>query len=238
MAIMLPSELDFVLDILGFEWPNINEDAVRDAADLVRTLKDDLQDTLDKLDDKIDGELSEAFTSKAATAFIEAWTENRTQNMDQLIDALPGVAEGIDAFAVAIEGMKTKVIAELVITAAQIAAAAASSVVTLGIGGAVSAGLIAARKVAVKAIVDIAVGEIIAAIAMQVIEPLTGTIVELAEAALEAPLTTSGSEQVSFDMGYDLMDQLAQAIDDCGADQEEICRNFATQVAGLNFFAE
>lgn len=237
MAIMLPGELDFVLDILGFEWPNINEDAVRDAANLVRALKEDLEATLDDLDDKIDGDLSEAFTSKAATAFIEAWTENRTQNMDQLIDALPSVAEGIDAFATAIEAMKTKVIAELAITAAQIAAAAATSVVTLGIGGAVSAGLIAARKLAVDAVVDIAVGEMIGAVAAQVIEPLASTIIDLSEAAYEAQLTTSGSEQTEFDMSYDLMEQLAQALDDCGADQEEICSNFATQVASLPLFA-
>lgn len=63
-------------------------------------------------------------------------------------------------------------------------------------------------------------------------------MIALADATLDSPLTTAGSEQTSFDVSYDLMEDLAQAVDDCGADQEEICRNFATQVAGLNFFAE
>ncbi|MGX1850614.1 hypothetical protein [Streptomyces sp. NPDC055299] len=32
-TIMLPVEVDWVLDLLGFQWPNINEDKMRDAAE-------------------------------------------------------------------------------------------------------------------------------------------------------------------------------------------------------------
>lgn len=237
MAITVPGELDYVLDLLGYEWPNLDEDAIREAAELVRTLRDDLQGTLDDLDNKIDGDLKEAFTSKAATAYIEAWTDNRTQNMDQLLEVLPGVADGIDVFAGAVTALKLKVIAELTITAAQIAAAAASAVVTLGASVAANAAIIAARKKALDIATDIAVEELAGQLLVMVVEPLTDTVAAFSEAILDAPMTTGGSETPKFDVKYDLMEDLAQAIEDCGADQEDLIDTFVSQVMGLPIFA-
>jgi len=237
MAITVPGELDFALDMLGFEWPNIDEDAVRDAATLLRTLREDLQTTLDTLDDRIDGDLSEAFTSKTASAYIEAWTENRTQNMDQMLDLLPGVADGLDLFADAVVALKTKVIAELVITAAQLAATAASAVLTLGASAAASAAILVARKKALDILTQIAVEELIGQIAVMVIEPLTSSLDGLVAAVLDHPITSSGSQPQTYDADYDLMEQIADAIDDCGTDQEELLSTFASQVAGLPIFA-
>lgn len=237
MAITVPGELDYVLDLLGYEWPNLDEDAIREAAELVRTLRVDLQGTLDTLDAKIEGELSEAFTSKAATAYIEAWKDNRTQNMDQLLELLPGVADGIDVFAAAVTALKLKVIAELTITAAQIAAAAASAVVTLGASVAANAAIIAARKKALDIATDIAVEELAGQLLVMVVEPLTDTVAGLAEAILDAPMTTGGDQTPTFDVSYDLMEDLAQAIEDCGADQEDIVDTFISQVMSLPIFA-
>lgn len=236
---MIPGELDFVLDLLGFEWPNVNEDAVRDAATLVRGLREDLQGTLDTLDDRIDGELAAAFKSKAATAYIEAWTENRTQNMDQLLDVLPEAAGGIDIISDAIVALKTKVIVELGITAAQIAAAAASAVITLGASAAATAAIIVARKKALDVLTDLAVEELFARVAIMVIEPLTGTVASLAMAMIDAPLTSSGGADVPvFDADYAVMLDVADALDDAGVEQREIGMNFAANVSALPIFAE
>ncbi|MGH3977280.1 MAG: hypothetical protein ACRDS9_28795, partial [Pseudonocardiaceae bacterium] len=113
----IPGELDFVLDLLGYEWPNVDEDAVRDAAQLVRGLETDLRGTLDELQVRVN-ELGDGATAQSTNALIRAWTENRTSNMDAVLDALPGVATGIDIAADAIVALKVKVIAELTITAA------------------------------------------------------------------------------------------------------------------------
>lgn len=238
MGITIPGELDHLLDLLGYEWPNIDEDAVREAADLVRGLRDDLQGTLDDLDSRIHGELSEAFTSKAARAYIQAWTDNRSQNMDQVLDVLPGVAQGIDVFADAVVALKLKVIAELTITAAQIAAAAATAVVTGGLSLAANAAIIAARKKALDIATDIAVEQLVGQLATMVAEPLTETIPGLANAILDAPLTTSsGGDVATFDVSFELMEQLADAIDDAGADQEDIVDTFISRVTSLPIFA-
>ncbi|QOR70503.1 hypothetical protein IM660_18245 [Ruania alkalisoli] len=237
MGMTIPGELDYVLDLLGYEWPNLDEDAIREAAVLMRGLRDDLQGTLDDLDNTINVELAEAFTSKTATAYIDAWTDNRTQNMDQMLDLMPTVADGIDIFADAVLALKVKVIAELTITAAQIAAAAASAVVTLGASVAANAAIIAARKKALDIATDLAMEQLLGQILTLVIEPLTDTAAGLAEAVVAAPITSSGSETSSFDASYDLMEQLAQAIDDCGVEQEERIDTFISQVMGLPIFA-
>lgn len=238
MGLTVPGELDYALDLLGYEWPNIDEDAVREAATLVRGLRDDLQGTLDDVDAKINNELREAFTSKAATSYIEAWTENRTQNMDQVLELLPGVADGIDVYADAVFALKTKVIAELSITVAQLAAAAAAAIFTGGASLAANAAIIAARKKALDIATDLAVEQLIGQMVSMVIEPLTETVTALSEAVVAAPLTkATGGEVPKFDVSFDLMEQLATAIDDCGADQEDIIDTFISRVTSLPIFA-
>jgi uncharacterized protein YukE len=238
MGITIPGELDYALDLLGYEWPNIDEDAVREAAELVRGLRDDLQETLDDLDHTINNDLTEAFTSKAALSYIQAFTENRTQNMDQMIDLLPGAADGIDLLADAIVVLKTKVIAELTITVAQLAAAAATAFFTAGASLAANAAIIAARKKALDIATDIAVEQLMAQILTMVVEPLTETAAGLAEAVVSAPLTTAtGGDMPTFDVSFDLMERLADAIDDCGSEQEDILDTFISRVTSLPMFA-
>lgn len=238
MGITIPGELDYALDLLGYEWPNIDEDAVRELATLVRDLRDDLQGTLDDLDRTINGDLAEAFTSKAATSYIQAFTDNRTQNMDQMIDLLPGVADGIDIFADAVVALKTKVIAELTITVAQLAAAAATAFFTAGASLAANAAIIVARKKALDIATSIAMEQVLAQIISMVVEPLTESLAGLAEAVLDAPISTaSGGEVPTFDVSFDLMEQLADAIEDCGADQEDILDTFISRAMSLPIFA-
>ena len=79
--------------------------------------------------------------------------------------------------------------------------------------------------------------ELIGQVASVVIEPLTGTITDLATNAMEAPLVTSGEQVAGIDLSFDLMDQIAEAIDDCGLDQLEIGHNFAARLSALPLFA-
>src|SRR5699024_2294975 len=112
--------------------------------------------------------------------------------MDELIRLLPGVADGIDVFAAAVTALQLKVRAELTITAAQIASAGASAVVTAGVSVAANVAIIAARKKALDIAADIAVEELAGQLLVMVVEPLTDTVAGLAEAVLDAPMTTAG----------------------------------------------
>ncbi|WP_141779318.1 hypothetical protein [Nocardioides albertanoniae] len=230
----VPGELDFVLDLLGYEWPNVDEDAVREAAQMVRRLEEDLRGTLNDLEVRVN-ELGDGAKAQSTNALIRAWTENRTANMDSLLDAMPGIATGIDVAADAIVGLKVKVIAELTITAAQIAAAAATAVVTAGLSVAGNAALIAARKKALDIATDLLMEELIGQIASMVVEPLTGTIAEAAVSIASAPLVSDGDATAATELSYDVMDQIATALNDCGTDQYELCTTFAAEVSALPF---
>ena len=43
---MLPNELVWVMEKLGFAWPDVDEDEVRKGADLVRHVGSDLEDVI------------------------------------------------------------------------------------------------------------------------------------------------------------------------------------------------
>lgn len=236
MGITIPSELDYVLDLLGYEWPNIDEDAVRELATLMRLARDDMEETLDALDRRINTDLAEAFKCKSAASYIQAFTENRTQNMNRFLDIFTEAADGVDLFADAVVVLKMKVIAELTITAAQIAAAAATAVVTAGASVAANAAIIAARKKAM----DVATGFLTDQIsdqAMQlVIVPLRETLPGVFEAMIDWPITTwQGGEAPAFEVSFDLMEQLADALEDCGDEQADILETFACRAESLPY---
>ncbi|WAC67437.1 polymorphic toxin type 15 domain-containing protein [Agrococcus sp. SL85] len=142
----LPGELVWVLDMLGYEWPPLDEDEMRRAANIIRTFKDDIEGTIEQATARIKDDAGGAMQAQAATSFGNAWDTNRQQNVEQLVDVLDPAATGIDIAADAVLALTVKVIAELVITAAQIAAAAASAVLTLGASLAANAAIIALRK--------------------------------------------------------------------------------------------
>ncbi|MFJ2371173.1 hypothetical protein [Microbacterium sp. NPDC087665] len=50
MGLMLPNELVWVLEKLGFEWPDIDEDEVRKGSVLVRSFGTDLEDVIQAID--------------------------------------------------------------------------------------------------------------------------------------------------------------------------------------------
>ena len=44
MGVVLPSELDAALDLIGISWPNVDEDDYRDMAQAMREFADDIDD--------------------------------------------------------------------------------------------------------------------------------------------------------------------------------------------------
>lgn len=187
---MLPNELIWIMDKLGFEWPDLDEDEIHRAADLIRGYRDDLESMIVRADNRMNAELLQASTSQTALAFSDGWNQNRSQNLQQLLDHVGPVAGGIDIFADAVLGLKIKVIAEVTITAAQVTAALASSFVTFGAGAAAAAALIIARKKAIDILTDMAVEELMGQMLPLVIEPLADRIPAVLNAVLDAPIVT------------------------------------------------
>lgn len=233
----LPGELVWVLDMLGYDWPPLDEDEMRRAANIIRTFKDDIEGTIEQATARIKDDVGGAMKAQAATSFGNAWDTNRQQNVAQLVDVLDPAATGIDIAADAVLALKVKVIAELVITAAQIAAAAASAVFTLGASLAANAAIIALRKKLLDVATNIAIDQLAARLLPMVVEPLFNQAVPAVMAMLESPIVEGQTGDVS-EFGADLaaLDQAASDLDANGDDQEALAEDFLSQLSSCQIF--
>src|SRR4051812_19597334 len=98
MAIELPGEVVTLLDFIGINWPNINEDKVREFAGHVRDFgqkvdhtHQDSAATIKKVADVYQGASYEALLAK--------WGKMSDSHMSELVTACTTVAEALDVAA-------------------------------------------------------------------------------------------------------------------------------------------
>ena len=239
MAMNIPGELVWVLDMLGYDWPPIDEDETRRAAEILRQFGEDLEGTIQVADTKIMSDVSSAIKAGSNKAYETAWTEQRSGNMRQLVELIDPAADGVDLFADAVVAMKIKVIAELVITAAQIAAAIASSVVTLGLSAAANAAIIALRKKALDVLTNIAVDQIAGQLLTMLVEPLTSVAVSLLSSIADAPIVQGAAAEVSeFNADLEALEKAAGDIETNGQDQQRLADEFIAQITSCQIITE
>ena len=237
MAMNLPGELVWVLDMLGYDWPPLDEDEMRRAAVIMRQFKDDIEGTVSVADTRVKTGVGAAVKGQVSTSFVDAWDTDRSTNIRKLIDALDPVAGGIDIGADAVVALKVKVIAELVITAAQIAAAAASAVVTLGASLAANAAILALRKKALDVLTNIMVDQLAQQLLPMIIEPLQGPMMDGITAMLEAEVVEGAVGDVSeFTADLDALDTAAGDLESNAADQERLADDFVAQIGSCQIF--
>jgi len=133
MALMLPSELSSLLGILGFDWPQSNEDALMDMGQAWL----DFGQELTSIADEATGGAASAWTEqigKDIDAF-KTWWEGE-DGPSQILDSgsvgamIGGV--GLMICSVIVLVLKIAVIAQLIWLAVQIALAVAEAAVTFG----------------------------------------------------------------------------------------------------------
>lgn len=237
MAMNLPGELVWVLDMLGYDWPPLDEDEMRRAAQIMRAFKDDIVGTVDVADKSVKSGVGAAVQGQVSTSFTNAWDTDKASNIQKLIDALDPVAGGIDIGAEAVLALKVKVIAELVITAAQIAAAVASAFFTFGASLAANAAIIALRKKALDVLTNIAVDQLAQQLLPMIIEPLQGPMMDGITAMLEADVTEGAIGDVSkFEADLDALDTAAADFDANATDQERLADDFIAQITSCQIF--
>jgi hypothetical protein len=152
MSIMLPSDLAWVLNLLGFNWPNIDEDKLRACAATDRKLAARC-DTAQAHTDAATTIITTRNKGKAASAFGSRG-KKVSVHLDRLKTVYDVTADALDAIADVVEGAKIAVIAQLVFLAGEIAAAAAATIFTFGISDALGLAATAATKITVQGILD------------------------------------------------------------------------------------
>ncbi|WP_243228603.1 hypothetical protein [Microbacterium sp. CIAB417] len=228
---MLPNELVWVMEKLGFEWPDIDEDEVRKGATLVRNFGSDLEDVIQAVDRKINGDVGSAMRGQAGPATMSAWNTNRSQNLQKLIDIMPPAATAMDIGADAIFALKMKVIVDVTSTMITLVAMLTNPITAAGAGP-----MLLIKKKLLNAAVDIAVEQLLNQLAPMAIEPLAEQLPAVIDAILDAPMveaTAGDSDEFYADL---------QALEDArttmqvhGADIQSLTSTFFADFSALDF---
>ncbi|WP_145796653.1 hypothetical protein [Kitasatospora atroaurantiaca] len=124
MAVELPSELQFVLELLGLKWPQANEDELVKLADQLTKLASTI-DSTQMAADKALTRLGEVYHGASADKLAELWG-SISKYSGMVVEACGTTAKALNAAALVIEVCKGETLAQLVTTQAELAAASST----------------------------------------------------------------------------------------------------------------
>ena len=179
MAIELPGELVWVMNLLGLNWPQANEDKVREFAGHVRDFGTSVDSTHQAASDTI-RKMGEHYQANSYEQLVATWSRMSDSHMTELVGACRVTAVALDLTADGIVAAKLSVITELGIMAAEFVADQAAAVVTLGAAEAAEALLVEATKKIVNAVLQQVEQQIIG----ELIEKAVGPLEQVVERAL------------------------------------------------------
>jgi hypothetical protein len=228
---MLPNELVWVMEKLGFEWPDIDEDEVRKGAVLVRNLGSDLEGAIQAVDSKMNGDVSAAMRGQAGPATLGAWNSNRSQNLQQLIDIMPPAAVAMDVGAEAIFALKMKVIVDVTSTLVTLVAMLTNPFTAVGAGP-----MLLIKKKLLNAAVDIAVEQLLNQLLPMAIEPMSEKLPALVDAVLDAPMVEAGvGDSDEFYADLQALEEAQGTLKLHGADIQTVTSTFFAEFSALDF---
>ncbi|MGW4644938.1 WXG100-like domain-containing protein [Kitasatospora sp. NPDC004289] len=195
MGVVLPDELAWVLDLIGVNWPNVDEDDYREMADALREFAAEIDTGIADAHTAVQGMLG-ANAGLAVQAFEAHWGKVSGTHLSQLAEGGRMVAFCLDGVAVVIEGAKIAAIAQLVIMAAEVIAAQAAAPFTFGLSELGAVGATQATRVIVRRLLKEAEQMIVD----QLMEMATGAVVE-ALAGMAGELVVNLLEDAAADGG-------------------------------------
>ncbi|MFK4597937.1 WXG100-like domain-containing protein [Streptomyces pristinaespiralis] len=105
MAVTVPDWADTLLDVIGVNWPNVDEDAYRDMADSLREFAEDLEDDGHLANQHVQRLLSSGY-GEAIDALNGHWGKVKDKHIKDIAGAARIIAGALDNAATAIEAMK------------------------------------------------------------------------------------------------------------------------------------
>ncbi|KAA9160239.1 hypothetical protein FPZ12_017995 [Amycolatopsis acidicola] len=171
MSMMLPDALAWVLDMVGIDWPNIDEDQLREAADEFRQIAGELDGHAGEAKDAV-AQLLGANSADGLDLFGELWDKLANGHLPQFAEAMKLLADALDAGAGLVLALKIGAIAQLAILAAEIIADQAAAPFTFGASEAAIPVEVAATRAIMKGLVDTAVD----AVEQQLVNAVEGPV--------------------------------------------------------------
>ncbi|MEW2129057.1 nucleic acid/nucleotide deaminase domain-containing protein [Streptomyces sp. NPDC005435] len=178
MGLVLPSIIDEALDLIGVNWPNVDEDDYFEMATSMRDFADKFEDQGGAAHKAVT-RILDSSEGWAVDSMRKHWSHVKAGHLDKLPEVARLFADACDGVGQIIRGMKVKAGVELGVLAGTIVAELAAAPVTLGISAAVAAGEITLMRTIVKRLVDEAVDQLVDMLISKVTEPVTAKLREL-----------------------------------------------------------
>jgi uncharacterized protein YukE len=229
--------VDF-LNIIGVDFPQVNEDSVRDFASHVREFASNIEDTHQAATSTVQN-MSGSYSGASYEALVAKWADMSSSHMNELVDACNVVATGLDAAADFIVGKKIEAIAQFAIMAAAFVADQVAAALTFGIAEAAEAAVVAGARELAKVLEQELEQYIIGELIEKAIPPLEA-VVEKAVSGLVFNATSEilgGTGSVGASFGID-PDQLAQHASEFQAHSDAVtahAQDFSSKMSTLNF---
>lgn len=178
---MLPGPLVWVLNLVGVNWPDIDEDDLRAGATELRSVAAELESNTGDAKNSV-AKMLAGNTSESLAVFNALWSKIADGHLPQLKEAMGLLADGLDVSAVVVVGLKVGAIVQLVALAAEIIADEAAAPFTFGASEAAVPVEIAATRAITKELVD------------QAVDAVEGQLMDVVGGAVFNALGAAGGE--------------------------------------------
>nr|WP_037831685.1 hypothetical protein [Streptomyces sp. NRRL S-325] len=227
MGIQLPEDLRDIMEMVGVDWPDIDEDQLTDTAQEYREFAEELRDTIRDANKACSNVLAGRSKGLAVDAFRQRWGKVSGQDMKHLADAMDLLAGAMDTGAGYVTTCKIAVIADLS-AAAAVAGGLIGAIFTGGLSALLGAGAALALKMAVREAIDLLVSQLIDL----AVEKIEGEILTKLEGLFDDTTSSQGHDKNGAllpegldSVGQDLWIEFAEfadAIDQLGKEQGKL----------------
>jgi len=241
MSIQLPSQVVQFLQVIGINWPDIDEDKVREAAQHVRTFAQNVQSTHDSATAALQ-QAGQHYQGSGYDALVATWAQKSQDHMSELVRACQVVASALEAGAEAIVGLKVTTIAELVALAAAFVGDQAAAIATFGVAEVALPLIEAAGERCVQylqqQIIQYVIGQVIEA----AVQPLIGVVDKAADGFVYSAVSSalgvsapSGAASTGFRMMPEAFKAQGQVLMDHAQVMAGHAETLQTTLSGMTF---
>ncbi|WP_328486099.1 WXG100-like domain-containing protein [Streptomyces zaomyceticus] len=189
----LPDDLVEVLDLVGVDWPQIDEDEVKASAKDFRKLAEGIRDAVKEGNDACSHIVAGKSKGDTVKAIDRRWGKLTTRDLSTFAKGCDDLGGALDDCADLIVTCKVAIIAKLSATAATAAAGVVGMFFTAGLSGLLSAAAIAAARLIIQEAIDYA------------IEQITSIVTDKIEGKILAEIEKLFSDQLGGGGTYDVM---------------------------------
>jgi uncharacterized protein YukE len=233
----LPGPVVNFLNVIGVEWPYINEDSLHEFGSVVREFGQAVQNTHQDATNTVKA-MGESWKGAAYDKLNDRWTRMSSAHVNDIVDGCSVLADACDVAAGYIVGQKIEAIAQLVEMAVEFFADQAAAIATAGIAEAALPAIIEGGQLVAKSLVQDLEQYLIGQLAGMAVKPLLAKV-ESALAGLDWPSGTGsgegGSAAEMFEVDIPTMRGHSATLAGHAATMRQHTETFKTKAAAIQF---